>query len=144
MKLIKITLKVNGNKINFKNEYLKSVFVGKGLLSRKNKYGVRIASNLHPQIDVAYSGKDGVETDLYLQGSNGNTDFVWGDYEIRKDKVEHVVGTILMSLANFDIRNSTNEDGEDKISEIVLNGIKYDMDISKQLEIARFLLGDKL
>lgn len=144
MKLLKIKLEVNGDKISFKNEYLKKCFVNRGSLTRRNKYGVKIESQCHPQIDITFDDSDNMSTNIYLYGSNEDPNYVWSDYRVRKDKIEYAVGVILMSLANFDIRNSTDSDGDDKISELVLNGTKYDMDVGKQVEIARFLLGDKL
>jgi hypothetical protein len=144
MKLLKIKLEVNGNEISFKNEYLKRCFVNRGQLAKRNKYGVKIMSQCHPQIDIEHDESDNPRISIYLYGSNDDPNYVWSGYKVDKNEIEYVVGAILMSLANFDMRNSTNDDGEDKVSELILNGVKHNIDIGKQVEIARFLLGDKL
>lgn len=146
MKLMQIKLEVKNNVISFQNQYLKECFIGKGAIGgKRNKYNVKIASQCHPQIDIEKDDGENLVINIFLRGTDSEPDFVWDDTKVRAEEVDIVVGKLLMSLALFDLKNSIPEiDGEEKISELIFNGTKYELDTSKQLEIARFLLGDIL
>jgi hypothetical protein len=147
MRLMQIKLEAKNNVISFQNQYLKGCFLGKGIISgnKRDKFNVRIISQAHPQLDVYIDdyGKPNV-VDIYLQGTDLVPDYVWNT-GTRTKEVDLIVGKVLMSLALFDLKNSIPEiDGTERLSELILNGTRYEIDLSKQIEIARFLLGNEL
>ena len=147
MRLMQIKLEVRNNVISFQNQYLKECFIGKGNIDgkKRNKYNVKVMSQCHPQIDVGRDDGNNLAINIYLQGTDSGPEFIYDGPKVSAEEIDIVIGKILVSLALFDLKNSIPEiDGEERVSELIFNGIKYELDTSKQLEIARFLLGNEL
>lgn len=142
MKSMIIKIEVVGNKILFSNSYINKELRGK-LRYKETIYPIQISSCSNPQlsIDISERGKINL-VEVFLRGDDAKRDNIVSDNELKTEAmVSEVVGWVLMSSAKYDMSFGS---GEEKESTLVMNGTVFKMDTSKQLDMAKYLLGGLL
>lgn len=140
MKSMSIKIEVIGNTILFSNSYIDENFRGR-LRYRENKYPISISSCSNPQLSVEFNESNKIhQIKVFLQGCEKGYDDTVSDCTLESETmISEVVGWILMSCAKCDM--STKSPREETESILIINGTVIKMDTSKQLDMARYLLG---
>ena len=141
MKTISVKIEVNGNTISFSNTYLNRN-LRSNLSYDEDKFRLNIRSNSHPELRVEMNESDKIHLiKVFMRGDRQVDDDNISSVNLRSEnQVTEVVGKILLSLAKYDMTYVFTKE-EEKESILIMNGITVKMDTSKQLDMARYLLG---
>ena len=141
MKTISVKIEVKGNTISFSNTYLNRN-LRSNLSYDEDKFRLKIRSNSHPELHVEMNESDKIHLiKVFMRGDRQVEDDNISSVNLRSEnQVTEVVGKILLSLAKYDMTYVFTKE-EEKESILIMNGITVKMDTSKQLDMARYLLG---
>lgn len=140
MKSMVIKIEIVGNEILFSNSYIDKNLRGR-LRYVEKKYPIKISSCSNPQLSVEFNESNKIhQVKVFLQGDEKRYDDVVSDFTFESEAmISEVVGWILMSCAKCDMLSQSPR--EETESTLIINGTVVKMDTSKQLDIARYLLG---
>lgn len=140
MKSMNIKVEVIGNTILFSNSYIDEELRGR-LRYKDEKYPIRISSCSNPQLSIGFNESNRVhQVKVFLQGDDRSSDNIVSDFTLESEiMVSEVVGWILLSCAKCDMSMQSSK--EETESTLVICGTVIKMDTSKQLDMARYLLG---
>ena len=140
MKSMNIKIEVIGNTILFSNSYIDEKLRGR-LRYKEDKYPIRISSCSNPQLSIGFTETKKIhQVTVFLQGDDKRSNDIVSSITLESElMVSEVVGWILLSCVRCDMSMQSSK--EETESTLIINKTVFKMDMGKQLDMARYLLG---